>query len=74
MAGDSITVSIEHQGQIVYNQRMPFVNTFGVVKKGMPLAYINSLMDLSFALNEGNFADSMKVSSGPDWQVLVRKN
>jgi S-adenosylmethionine hydrolase len=50
---------------------MPFENTFGGVAVGKPLAYLNSLMDLSFALNQGSFADKYHIQTGNDWSVTV---
>jgi S-adenosylmethionine hydrolase len=50
---------------------MPFENTFGGVAVGKPLAYLNSLMQLSFALNQGSMAEKYNIGSGPDWTVEI---
>ena len=50
---------------------MPYCQTFGAVEKGKPLAYLNSLLQLSFALNQGDFAKTFSVASGNDWHVEV---
>lgn len=71
--GDVLQVEIFNQGKSVYKGKMPFVNTFGDVPEGKPLAYYNSLMDLSFALNMDSFSSVHKVLSGPDWTVKVEK-
>jgi S-adenosylmethionine hydrolase len=34
---------------------------------------MNSLMQLSFALNQGSFADVYKIGSGSDWSVVVSR-
>lgn len=52
---------------------MPYTETFGAVKKRKPLAYLNSLLQLSFALNQDSFAAAYHVSSGSDWSVEIRK-
>jgi S-adenosylmethionine hydrolase len=52
---------------------MPYAQTFGAVEKNKPLAYLNSLLQLSFALNQGDFAKTFSVGSGNDWHVEVRK-
>jgi S-adenosylmethionine hydrolase len=51
---------------------MPFVSTFGDVPKGKPLAYLNSLMELSFAINQGNFAEKYHIKNGGSWTVKVK--
>jgi len=50
---------------------MPFENTFGAVPVGKPLAYLNSLMNVSVALNQGSFAQQYKVGSGNDWTLTI---
>ena len=52
---------------------MPYSETFGAVIKGKPLAYLNSLLQLSFALNMGNFSAVHKVYSGNEWTVDITK-
>ena len=71
--GASLEVKIMHNGQVVYTGSMPYAATFGAVAVGQPLAYLNSLLQLSFALNQGNFAAANKVASGGDWTVEVGK-
>ena len=70
-AKNVILVKIFHQQKLVYQGAMPFENTFGGVAVGQPLAYLNSLMQLSFALNQGSMADKYHLASGPDWNVEV---
>ncbi len=50
----------------------PYVATFGGVPEGKPLCYFNSLMQLSIALNMGDFASQYHIGSGPEWSVEVR--
>lgn len=71
--GDVLHVMIFHSGKKVYEGDMPYSETFGAVAKGKPLAYLNSLLQLSFALNLGNFAAVYHVASGNEWSVEVRK-
>ena len=70
-AKNVIVVKIFHQKKLVYQGAMPFENTFGGVAVGQPLAYLNSLMQLSFALNQGSMADKYNIASGPDWNVEI---
>lgn len=73
-SGDSLYIRIAFKDSIVYTGKMPFSNTFGDVPEGKPLAYINSLMNFSVAINRGNFAKDFKVSSGPDWTISVKND
>ena len=71
-AKNEIVVQIFNKQKLVYIGSMSFENTFGGVGVGKPLAYLNSLMDLSFALNQGSFADKYHIQTGNDWNVIVR--
>jgi len=71
--GEVLSVKIFHSGKLVYQGDMPYTSTFGAVAIGKPLAYLNSLLQLSFALNQGSFAAVNKVSSGNEWSVEVKK-
>jgi S-adenosylmethionine hydrolase len=72
-SGDSLVVSIYNDNVLVEQGAYRFANTFGEVNVGEKLVYLNSLMNLSMAINEGNFADSFHVKSGAAWKVVVRK-
>jgi len=71
--GVNVEVVIRHNDALVYTGKMPYVHTFGDVPEGRPLAYLNSLMNLSFAINMGSFSDSFRIASGPGWSVEVKK-
>ncbi len=72
-AGGRLQVTIYHKGKQMYSGSIPYAHTFGDVQEGQPLAYLNSLMQLSFALNMGSFADKYHIESGNDWSVTVKK-
>ena len=69
--GDKLHVRIFKNGKQVYTGILPYDQTFGAVAKGKPLAYLNSLLQLSFALNQSNFAAVYKIASGANWRVEV---
>jgi S-adenosylmethionine hydrolase len=69
--GQMLHVLIRHDGTRVYEGDMPYSATFGAVAVGKPLAYLNSLLQLSMALNQDSFAAVNKVGSGNGWSVEV---
>lgn len=71
--GESLLLKIFHNKKKVYEGTMPYVETFGAVATGKPLAYLNSLLQLSLALNMGSFAAVHKIESGSDWTVEISK-
>lgn len=55
----------------VFDQVLPYGATFAAVPKGKPLIYFNSLMNVSFAINQGDFAKRYGIGSGPEWTVSI---
>lgn len=71
--GDSLSVRIAFKDSVVYQETIPFVNTFGGVAEGKALSYMNSLMNFSVAINMGNFAGVHKIGTGPEWNIQVKR-
>ena len=71
--GDKLHVVIYRNKIKKYDGIMPYTETFGAVAKGNPLAYLNSLLQLSFALNQGDFSAINKIYSGNEWTVELSK-
>lgn len=69
--GDSLDITIRSGAQLRYRGRIPFVKSFGAVGPGRPLAYLNSLLDLAFALNLDSFANRHRIGRGSLWRVEV---
>ena len=61
------------QGEKGYRSLVPYAKSFGDVQKGSLLLYLNSLMQVSFALNQGNLAEARKIEAGPDWVVTITR-
>jgi len=71
--GDMLHVLIRQNKIKIYEGIMPYAETFGAVAKGKPLAYLNSLLQLSFAVNQGSFSKVYHVNSGSEWTVEVER-
>jgi S-adenosylmethionine hydrolase len=67
----TLDVTIKNAGKVAYHAKLPLSETFSAVPKGQPLLYFNSLLNLSLALNQGDFARAHKISSGPAWTIEV---
>ena len=68
--GSPVHVRILHDGRLVDEIVAPYQRTFGEVPIGNPLVYVNSLLNLAVALNQGNYASAHKIESGPDWFIV----
>jgi S-adenosylmethionine hydrolase len=70
---DDIHVTIRHQGEIVFQKQLPFRASFGSVAVGQPVAYVNELMVLAFAVCQGSFAQIYQIRYGSQWKVEIRR-
>jgi S-adenosylmethionine hydrolase len=71
--GDRFRVTILRGGRTVFTGELPYVRTFGEVAKGAPLIYMNSLLNVAVALNQGNFSKAHGIGSGADWSMWIEK-
>ena len=69
--GTLVHFTIYHNNKVVYTGNAPYSQTFGAVSKGQSVAYLNSLLQLSFALNQGDFAKTYHIASGSEWSVTA---
>ncbi|MCB0384454.1 MAG: S-adenosyl-l-methionine hydroxide adenosyltransferase family protein [Bdellovibrionales bacterium] len=72
-AGELYRVQIFNQQSLVYNRVIPFARTFGDVAIGEDLIYMNSLLDLALAVNQGNFAKMRSIQAGSEWTVKISR-
>ncbi|MCQ2921993.1 S-adenosyl-l-methionine hydroxide adenosyltransferase family protein [Helicobacter pylori] len=70
---DIMCVTIFKGSKKKYEGKMPYVASFGDVLKGQPLVYLNSLLNVSVALNRDNFAQKYQIKSGADWNIDIKK-
>jgi S-adenosylmethionine hydrolase len=71
--GDSLQVEVLKSDSSVFKNTVPLVKTFGSVAEGSLLAYFNSLMNFSLAINMENFSNKYNVYSGPEWTIKISK-
>ncbi len=70
---DILCVTIFKGSKKQYEGKMPYVASFGDVLEGQPLVYLNSLLNVSVALNRDNFAQKYQIKSGADWNIDIKK-
>lgn len=69
--GSDIQVEIRNKSKLVYKAKIKYGNTFGDVKEGLPVAYLNSLGSFAIAINQGNFATRYKINANYD--IVIKK-
>jgi S-adenosylmethionine hydrolase len=68
-AGDTLQIRILQEERVAWEGKVPYARTFGEVPEGRPLAYLNSLGNLSLALNMGDFAKAHGIGHGQGWTL-----
>ncbi|QAS52590.1 SAM hydrolase/SAM-dependent halogenase family protein [Halobacillus litoralis] len=71
--GDTLKVTISHNGREVYHNSMTFGRSFADTHKGEPLVYVNSLDNLGVAINQGSFAKAYDIRTGSNWEIHFNK-
>ncbi len=71
--GEPVRIKILKAGVEVLSLTVPYVETFGAVEVGKPLLYMNSLDGVSLAINQGSFAGTHAIGSGPEWSIQIRR-
>ncbi len=72
--GDILNVRIYNNNSLVWTGNVKLVNTFGDVPENDNLAYFNSELNFSIAVNMGNFSKKYGIYSGPKWSIEIVKN
>lgn len=72
--GDDIDVRITQGDKLIFQETMPYFRSFGAVATGETLLYLNSLNDVSLAINQGSFADQFGIQSGADWNIFLSRS
>ena len=70
--GDTLCVMVDMNAKRVLDTKLPYLASFGAVPEGEPLVYVNSLLNVSLALNQANFAMKYDIASGAAWQVQFK--
>jgi len=71
--GDRPKVTIRHEGQTVFEERVLFEKSFGFAEKGDVIIYNNELSRISMAVCQGNLCESLKLGYGPGWTIAFLK-
>jgi hypothetical protein len=66
-------VTILRGTEVVLELTAPYVRTFGEVPIGAPLLYLNSLNNVSLAINQDSFAGHYQIESGHEWSIRLRR-
>lgn len=71
--GDRVEVVIRNGPTLIYNNRIRFGKSFADVYVSEPIIYVNSLLRMAVAINQGNFAKAYSIGTGIHWAIEFKK-
>ena len=71
--GNPVELVIKNGDTLVYNNRATFGKSFAYVRIGEQIVYVNSLLRMAVAINQGNFAKAYSVGTGLQWKIEFRR-
>ncbi len=71
--GSRFKVTIMNENRDIYNNDMMFVHSFAEVNIGESLIYVNSLLNIGIAINQGSFANAHQIGTGEKWRIRIQK-
>lgn len=69
--GKEAYVEITNKDTVVFGKLLRVCKNFTEVSKGDPLVYINSLLNVGIAINQGDFAKLYHVKTGEGWRITI---
>lgn len=71
--GDAAWVKITGSEKVLFHQKVRFVVSFGGVQIGTPALYVNGVLNIALAINQGDFAENFGIEPGPDQNIEIWK-
>ncbi|MCU0447054.1 MAG: S-adenosyl-l-methionine hydroxide adenosyltransferase family protein [Microscillaceae bacterium] len=71
--GEKLLVKIKYGEKLMFDGEVAFVRTFAEVGIAQNLGYMNSLLNFSLGVNQGNFSERNKIYSGAEWNISLKK-
>ena len=71
--GDYINVLVYSEDKVVYDKKVRFDKSFGMVNKGDDIIYNNELMKIAMATSMGSFEVKNNLGYGDKWKVEFKK-
>lgn len=71
--GDYLNVTVKHEGEVVYKDKVLFHKSFGYAQKGDVMIYNNELMKVAMAVSQGSLCKKHNLSFGSNWVVEFEK-
>ncbi len=73
MTGDFVWIKILIADEELFSQKVKFASSFGQVELGEPVIYVNDILNIGIALNQGDMAKTYNISAGSSTTIEIWK-
>lgn len=67
--GEDVWVRISSADETLYENKVRFVDSFGGVELGEPVLYVNDILNIGLAINQGDFSSEHGIAAGPEQKI-----
>ena len=71
--GESVNVKIQKNKEILFKEKVVYGKSFSEVKIGEPIIYVNDILNIGIAINQGDMAEKYKIKASPDMLIEITK-
>jgi S-adenosylmethionine hydrolase len=68
-----VWIKILTADQELFSQKVKFASSFGQVELGEPVIYVNDILNIGIALNQGDMAKTYNISAGSSTTIEIWK-
>ena len=71
--GESVNVKIYKDKEILFHEKVVYDKSFSGVKIGDPIIYVNDILNIGVAINQGDMAERYKIKANPETLIEIFK-
>ena len=71
--GESVNIKIHKDKEILFHEKVVYDKTFSGVKIGDPIIYVNDILNMGIAINQGDMADRYRIKASPEMLIEIFK-
>ena len=71
--GESVNVKIYKDKEILFHEKVVYDKSFSGVKIGDPIIYVNDILNIGVAINQGDMAERYKIKASPEMLIEIFK-
>ena len=71
--GESVNIKIHKDKEILFHEKVVYDKSFTGVKIGDPIIYVNDILNMGIAINQGDMADKYRIKASPEMLIEIFK-